>query len=109
MRQQPVTLAAPRNASRLRQRIEAEAREPVPVLRDGDGAQRLFVLAPELEQSRSGAARETTCAGWDTEVSRLQPSSSALGMSGGQRRGLARNGSFVKGGDSGRHPCGDGD
>src|SRR4051812_46232897 len=57
----------------LRERIEAErAGVPFLVLRDGDGAQRLFVLDPAIDRVAIGRSPGNDIAlQWDTEVSRL--------------------------------------
>ena len=97
----------------LRERIEAE-REGTPflVLRDGDGAQRLFVLGPERERVTIGrSAGNDVALPWDTEVSRLHAELERLGGEWtAADDGLSRNGSFVNGRRiSGRHRLRDGD
>ncbi|MEA2151142.1 MAG: hypothetical protein QOD69_2972 [Solirubrobacteraceae bacterium] len=97
----------------LRERIEAE-REGVPflVLRDGDGAQRLFVLDPAIERVAIGrSAGNDISLEWDTEVSRLHAELERLGDEWtAADDGLSRNGSFVNGQRiSGRHRLRDGD
>jgi hypothetical protein len=99
--------------SELRERIEAE-REGVPflVLRDGDGAQRLFVLEPGTERVAIGrSAGNDIALEWDTEVSRLHAELERLGDEWtAADDGLSRNGSFVNGQRiSGRHRLRDGD
>lgn len=97
----------------LRERIEAE-REGVAflVLRDGEGAQRLFVLDPTVERVAIGrSAGNDIPLEWDTEVSRLHAELERLGdeWTAGDD-GLSRNGSFVNGQRiSGRHRLRDGD
>jgi pSer/pThr/pTyr-binding forkhead associated (FHA) protein len=97
----------------LRERIEAE-REGTPflVLRDGDGAQRLFVLEPGRQRVAIGrSAGNDIALGWDTEVSRLHVELERLGDEWtAADEGLSRNGSFVNGQRiSGRHRMRDGD
>src|SRR3954454_21059101 len=97
----------------LRERIEAE-REGVPflVLRDGDGAQRLFILEPGIERVAIGRSTGNDIAlQWDTEVSRLHAELERLGDEWtAADDGLSRNGSFVNGQRiSGRHRLRDGD
>ena len=97
----------------LRERIEAErAGTPFLVLRDGGGAQRLFVLEPELMRVSIGrSAGNDVALGWDTEVSRLHAELERLGDEWtASDDGLSRNGSFVNGQRiSGRHRLRDGD
>lgn len=97
----------------LRERIEAErAGTPFLVLRDGDGAQRLFVLEPGTERVTIGrSAGNDVALGWDTEVSRLHAELERLGDEWtAADDGLSRNGSFVNGQRiSGRHRLRDGD
>ena len=97
----------------LRERIEAErAGTPFLVLRDGDGAQRLFVLEPELRRVAVGRSPGNDVAlVWDTEVSRLHVELERLGDEWtAADDGLSRNGSFVNGQRiSGRHRLRDGD
>jgi pSer/pThr/pTyr-binding forkhead associated (FHA) protein len=97
----------------LRERIEAE-REGTPflVLRDGDGAQRLFVLEPNLRRVAIGrSAGNDVALVWDTEVSRLHVELERLGDEWtAEDDGLSRNGSFVNGQRiSGRYRLRDGD
>jgi FHA domain len=97
----------------LRERIEAErAGTPFLVLRDGDGAQRLFVLEPTLRRVAIGRSPGSDIAlVWDTEVSRLHAELERLGDEWtAADDGLSRNGSFVNGQRiSGRHRLRDGD
>ncbi len=97
----------------LRERIEAErAGDPFLVYRDGDGAQRLFVLAPGAQRVTIGRSSGNDLAlGWDTEVSRLHAELERLGDEWTVADdGLSRNGSFVNGQRiSGRHRLRDGD
>jgi pSer/pThr/pTyr-binding forkhead associated (FHA) protein len=95
----------------LRERIDAE-REGAPflVLRDGEGAQRLFVL----EGARVSIGRSPgndVALEWDTEVSRLHAELERLGDEWTVADdGLSRNGSFLNGQRiSGRHRLRDGD
>jgi pSer/pThr/pTyr-binding forkhead associated (FHA) protein len=106
---------APHSATpaELRERIEAErAGVPFLVLRDGDGAQRLFVLDSATERVAIGrSAGNDIALPWDTEVSRLHAELERLGdeWTAGDD-GLSRNGSFVNGQRiSGRHRLRDGD
>jgi pSer/pThr/pTyr-binding forkhead associated (FHA) protein len=97
----------------LRERIEAE-REGMPflVLRDGAGAQRLFVLDPASTRVTVGrSAGNDVALEWDTEVSRLHAELERLGDEWtAADEGLSRNGSFVNGQRiSGRHRLRDGD
>jgi pSer/pThr/pTyr-binding forkhead associated (FHA) protein len=97
----------------LRERIEAE-REGTPflVLRDGAGAQRLFVLDPGSTRVTIGrSAGNDVALEWDTEVSRLHAELERLGDEWtAADDGLSRNGSFVNGQRiSGRHRLRDGD
>ncbi len=97
----------------LRERIEAE-REGTPflVLRDGHGAQRLFVLDPASTRVTVGrSAGNDVALEWDTEVSRLHAELERLGDEWtAADDGLSRNGSFVNGQRiSGRHRLRDGD
>ena len=97
----------------LRERIEAE-REGMPflVLRDGDGAQRLFVLDPDSKRATVGrSAANDVALEWDTEVSRLHAELERLGDEWtAADDGLSRNGSFVNGRRiSGRQRLRDGD
>lgn len=97
----------------LRERIEAErAGTPFLVLRDGAGAQRLFVLDPARERVTLGrSAGNDVALQWDTEVSRLHAELERLGDEWtAADDGLSRNGSFVNGQRiSGRHRLRDGD
>jgi pSer/pThr/pTyr-binding forkhead associated (FHA) protein len=97
----------------LRERIEAEREgEPFLVLRDGDGAQRLFVLEPGTARVTVGrSAGNDVALEWDTEVSRLHAELERLGDEWTVADdGLSRNGSFVNGQRiSGRHRLRDGD
>jgi pSer/pThr/pTyr-binding forkhead associated (FHA) protein len=97
----------------LRERIEAErAGTPFLVLRDGEGAQRLFVLDPAKERVTVGrSAGNDVALPWDTEVSRLHAELERLGDEWtAADDGLSRNGSFVNGQRiSGRHRLRDGD
>lgn len=97
----------------LRERIEAErAGTPFLVLRDGNGAQRLFILDPQLERVSIGrSAGNDVALVWDTEVSRLHAELERLGDAWtASDDGLSRNGSFVNGQRiSGRHRLRDGD
>jgi pSer/pThr/pTyr-binding forkhead associated (FHA) protein len=97
----------------LRERIEAErAGTPFLVLRDGGGAQRLFVLDPVKERVTVGrSAGNDVALPWDTEVSRLHAELERLGDEWtAADDGLSRNGSFVNGQRiSGRHRLRDGD
>jgi pSer/pThr/pTyr-binding forkhead associated (FHA) protein len=97
----------------LRERIEAErAGTPFLVLRDGTGAQRLFVLDPSKERVTIGrSAGNDVALEWDTEVSRLHAELERLGDEWtAADDGLSRNGSFVNGQRiSGRHRLRDGD
>jgi len=97
----------------LRERIEAE-RDGTPflVLRDGDGAQRLFVLEPQRTRVSIGrSAGNDVALPWDTEVSRLHAELERLGDEWtATDDGLSRNGSFVNSQRiSGRHRLRDGD
>jgi pSer/pThr/pTyr-binding forkhead associated (FHA) protein len=97
----------------LRERIEAErAGTPFLVLRDGSGAQRLFVLHPASTRVTVGrSAGNDVALEWDTEVSRLHAELERLGDEWtAADDGLSRNGSFVNGQRiSGRHRLRDGD
>ena len=97
----------------LRERIEAErSGTPFLVLRDGAGAQRLFVLEPATERITVGrSAGNDISLAWDTEVSRLHAELERLGDEWtAADDGLSRNGSFVNGQRiSGRHRLRDGD
>ncbi|HVF79070.1 MAG TPA: FHA domain-containing protein [Solirubrobacteraceae bacterium] len=97
----------------LRERIEAERTgTPFLVLRDGDGAQRLFVLDPAKERITVGrSAGNDVALPWDTEVSRLHAELERLGDEWtAADDGLSRNGSFVNSQRvSGRHRLRDGD
>jgi pSer/pThr/pTyr-binding forkhead associated (FHA) protein len=97
----------------LRERIEAEREgEPFLVLRDGDGAQRLFVLQAGTARVTIGrSAANDVALEWDTEVSRLHAELERLGDEWTVADdGLSRNGSFVNGHRvSGRHRLRDGD
>jgi pSer/pThr/pTyr-binding forkhead associated (FHA) protein len=97
----------------LRERIEAErAGSPFLVLRDGAGAQRLFVLDPSSKRVTVGrSAGNDVALEWDTEVSRLHAELERLGDEWtAADDGLSRNGSFVNGQRiSGRHRLRDGD
>lgn len=97
----------------LRERIEAErAGTPFLVLRDGGGAQRLFVLEPTMRRVAIGRSPGSDIAlVWDTEVSRLHAELERLGDEWtAADDGLSRNGSYVNGQRiSGRHRLRDGD
>lgn len=97
----------------LRERIEAErAGTPFLVLRDGTGAQRLFVLDPGKQRVTVGRSPGNDVAlPWDTEVSRVHAELERLGDEWtAADDGLSRNGSFVNGRRiSGRHRLRDGD
>lgn len=97
----------------LRERIEAErAGVPFLVLRDGDGAQRVYALEPQLRRVAIGrSAGNDVALVWDTEVSRLHVELELLGDEWtAADDGLSRNGSFVNGQRiSGRQRMRDGD
>lgn len=97
----------------LRERIEAErGGTPFLVLRDGAGAQRLFLLDPRLQRVAIGrSAGNDIALVWDTEVSRLHAELERIGDEWtAADDGLSRNGSFVNGQRiSGRHRLRDGD
>lgn len=97
----------------LRERIEAErAGTPFLVLRDGAGAQHLFVLDPANERVTVGrSAGNDIALPWDTEVSRLHAELERLGDEWtAADDGLSRNGSFLNGQRiSGRQRLRDGD
>jgi pSer/pThr/pTyr-binding forkhead associated (FHA) protein len=97
----------------LRERIEAErAGTPFLVLRDGGGAQRLFVLDAARQRVTVGrSAGNDVALPWDSEVSRLHAELERLGDEWtAADDGLSRNGSFVNGQRiSGRHRLRDGD
>lgn len=97
----------------LRERIEAErAGTPFLVLRDGAGAQRLFVLDPARQRVTVGrSAGNDVALPWDTEVSRLHAELERLGDEWtAADDGLSRNGSFLNGQRiSGRQRLRDGD
>jgi pSer/pThr/pTyr-binding forkhead associated (FHA) protein len=84
----------------LRERIEAEREgEPFLVLRDGDGAQRLFVLEPGTARVTVGrSAGNDVALEWDTEVSRLHAELERLaGEWTVADDGLSRNGTWLNG------------
>jgi pSer/pThr/pTyr-binding forkhead associated (FHA) protein len=84
----------------LRERIEAErAGTPFLVLRDGGGAQRLFVLDAARERVTVGrSAGNDVALPWDGEVSRVHAELERLGDEWtAADDGLSRNGSFVNG------------
>ena len=97
----------------LRERIDAERGGlPFLVLRDGEGAQRLFVLDPARARVTIGRSTANDVAlVWDSEVSRLHAELERLGDEWtAADDGLSRNGSFVNGQRiSGRHRLRDGD
>ncbi|MGI8730764.1 MAG: FHA domain-containing protein, partial [Solirubrobacteraceae bacterium] len=96
----------------LRERIEAErAGTPFLVLRDGQGAQQLYVLEQQLTRVAIGrSAGNDVALAWDSEVSRLHVELERLGDEWtAADDGLSRNGSFVNGQRiSGRHRLRDG-
>jgi hypothetical protein len=88
------------SASELKARIEAEREgQAFLIVRDGDGAQRIIRLLPELAPLRLGRSPECDLRlDWDPEVSRVHAELQCLGADWVLvDDGLSRNGSFVSG------------
>jgi pSer/pThr/pTyr-binding forkhead associated (FHA) protein len=88
------------SASELKEQLEAERQgQPFLVFRDGDGAQQIVRLTPELSTLTIGRAPGTdVCLSWDEGVSRVHAELARVGPDWTVADdGLSQNGTFVNG------------
>jgi DNA-binding CsgD family transcriptional regulator len=98
---EPTTQPPSPSAADIKARIEAErAGMPFLLWRDGDGAQQILMLEPELERVTIGRTSNSDIAlPWDLEVSRTHALLERVGEDWTViDDGLSRNGSFINGG-----------